>query len=371
MKSTTIVILESTTMTTETTTIEECHEPLNILDRSDRPGELNDFLWSMTDEPHASRRKHLIEEHGDEVRECMGYEWRTKYVVVVLVTIQLYLAYVFREDELWGGTPLFYATAYFIGAPIVQALFLAVHEISHNLAFKKYSHNKLFGLFANIPSVLPFFIAFKHYHQEHHKYQGVDGVDTDLPTAFEARLLSNLPGKLFFMFNQTWFYAFRPLFVRPQPFTPWHGLNAFIQISFVAVTVQFFGWGPILYLSLCAYFSGGLHPLASHFIAEHYVFAENVETTSYYGWMNNITWNVGYHNEHHDFPTVPWSKLPKLSKIGNYKDTLPYHESWIKVLWTFVFDNHVGFFNRIKRKGEESDGKEKTNADYDEPEWRK
>jgi sphingolipid delta-4 desaturase len=355
----------SNTTTTTTTT-------LNILDRPDRVPELNDFLWTMKDEPHASRRHLLIKEFGNEIRDCMGYEWRTKYIVVILLGIQLYLAYVFREDALWGGTPLFYLTSYFIGAPIVQALFLAIHEISHNLAFKKYSHNKLFGIFANIPMVLPFFVAFKFYHQEHHKYQGIDGVDTDLPTQLEARLLSNRIGKLFFMFNQTWFYAFRPLFVRPQPFTPWHALNGFVQVAFIAITVQLFGWGPILYLLLCAHFSGGWHPLASHFIAEHYVFTEGIETSSYYGWMNKLTWNVGYHNEHHDFPTVPWTKLPTLSEIGKYKETLPYHESWVRVLWTFVVDDHVGFFNRVKRHPKANEVNEhNATADYNEPEWSK
>jgi sphingolipid delta-4 desaturase len=364
-----------TKTTTEERTVqaETKHEqPLNILDRSDRPGELSDFLWTMSDEPHASRRKQLIADHGDEIRACMGHEWRTKYIVVALVAIQLYLAYLMREEALWGGTLRFYLLAYFVGAPIVQALFLAVHEISHNLAFKKYTHNKLFGIFTNIPMVLPFFVAFKFYHQEHHKYQGIDGVDTDLPTRFEARLLSNKLGKLFFMFNQTWFYAFRPLFVRPQPFTPWHGLNGAVQIGFIAATVQLFGWGPVLYLLLCAHLSGGWHPLASHFIAEHYVFSEGVETASYYGWMNRMTWNVGYHNEHHDFPTVPWSRLPKLSKVGKYKETLPYHESWVRVLWDFVVDDHVSFYNRIKRHPQH--GEDKTHnatADYNEPEWTK
>jgi hypothetical protein len=69
-----------------------------------------------------------------------------------------------REDALWGGTPRFYALAYFVGAFVTQALFLAVHEISHNLAFKSFTHNKLFGIFTNIPMILPFFVAFKHYH---------------------------------------------------------------------------------------------------------------------------------------------------------------------------------------------------------------
>jgi sphingolipid delta-4 desaturase len=64
---------------------------------------------------------------------------------------------------------------------------------------------------------------------------------------------------------------------------------------------------------------------------------------SYYGPLNPILFNVGYHVEHHDFPYIPHTKLPELKRIaGEYYDHLPYHTSWVKVIWDFIFDREMG-----------------------------
>lgn len=136
----------------------------------DPAADLQDSLWTLTPEPHGLRRQEMIKELGKEVHKLQGYEPLTKYIVVVLMAMQCGMGYYLREEALYGGTLKFWLISYFFGAIMAQALFLAAHEISHNLAFKTLNANRWFGMFTNLPLVLPFFIAFKEYHNLHRKF---------------------------------------------------------------------------------------------------------------------------------------------------------------------------------------------------------
>ncbi|KAK9894933.1 hypothetical protein P389DRAFT_161752 [Cystobasidium minutum MCA 4210] len=309
----------------------------------------NDWLWMHDEEPHRSRRRAILKEHP-EVTKLMGYEPLTKYVVLLVMAIQLTTAYLLMDTH-----PLnwkFVLAAYIIGGTANQNLFLAIHEITHNLAFRNIVPNRLFAMFANLPIGVPYAMMFKKYHMEHHRALGVDGVDTDLPTRLELMVLKNVAGKAFFCTFQILFYALRPGIVRSQKLGRWHFLNIATQLSFdVLVVTGAHNYSPLLYFIMSSFFAGSLHPCAGHFIAEHYLFDQwDQETWSYYGILNYVTYNVGYHNEHHDFPSIPWTRLPALNRIANsyYKD-LPKHNSWCKVTFDFIFRTDVGLFSRVKR----------------------
>ncbi|XP_047096962.1 sphingolipid delta(4)-desaturase DES1 isoform X3 [Schistocerca piceifrons] len=266
-----------------------------------------------------------------------------------MVLVQFMMLFVMK-DQSW---PMIFLVAYVFGGVINHSLMLAIHEISHNLAFghARPLANKAFGIFTNLPIGIPFSISFKKYHLEHHRYQGDEMKDTDIPTYLEAKLFCNTFGKFCWLCLQPFFYALRPVIIYPKSPTTLEIVNVIIQLIFDVFVYYYFGGKVLVYLIAGSLLAMGLHPVAGHFISEHYMFRKGYETYSYYGCLNWITFNVGYHNEHHDFPAVPGSRLPEVKRIAaEYYDNLPQHNSWVSVLYDFVMDPDIGPYARIKRK---------------------
>lgn len=318
------------------------------------------FFWTYTEEPHRTRRHEIIKAHPEVLKLC-GPEPLTIPLVIAVVGLQIACAYALRNTVVLSWP--FFLTAYIIGATANQNLFLAIHEITHNLAFKSPLANRLFAVIANLPIGIPYSASFRPYHLTHHKSLGVDGLDTDLPTALEAWFLDSIAGKAFFCTFQILFYALRPMMVYKLPLTWTHAFNIVAQVAFDILIAHYFGGKALSYFILSSFLAGSLHPCAGHFIAEHYVFAQHnqslkasavtppKETYSYYGMLNILTYNVGLHNEHHDFPAIPWTRLWKLNRIASeFYDDLPCHHSWIRVTWQFILDKEVGLWCRVKRK---------------------
>ncbi|RRT82683.1 hypothetical protein B296_00018197 [Ensete ventricosum] len=352
-----------------------------------------DFFWSYTDEPHASRRKEILARYP-QIRELFGPDpWaflKVKRSSHFLWPAFLNLALLWQKDRIWSDFSLVFAliccrilptfisavvllqlwtatclhdaswlkilvVAYFFGSFLNHNLFLAIHEISHNLAFSTPSYNRWLGILANLPIGVPMSVTFQKYHLEHHRYQGVDGTDMDIPSHIEAHVVTNTIAKSIWVLFQLFFYALRPVFLKPKPPGLWEFTNLTIQLALDASLVYFWGWKSFAYLILATFVGGGVHPMAGHFISEHYVFNPEQETYSYYGPLNLMTWSVGYHNEHHDFPRIPGTKLYKVKEIApEYYENLKSYRSWSQVIYMYIMDRTVGPFSRMKRKAPKS-----------------
>lgn len=307
-----------------------------------------DFIYSEKSEPHRIRTKQILKEQP-AIRMLIGKNPTSFWFILLVVSVQVALAW-FVHDRSWWWI---IGAAYFLGAFADHALFVLIHECAHKLIFKNPVANKLAGIFANLPQIFPSSISFERYHIKHHSFQGVHELDADLPNRWEARLINNnFLGKAVWLLFFPFFQVFRISRLKEiKPFDGWLALNWIAEIAFVAGIWYFLGGKAVAYLTLSFFFSVGLHPLGARWIQEHYLTHGEQETYSYYGPLNKLAFNVGYHNEHHDFPSVPWNRLPEIRKSapGHY-DTLHYHKSWTALFFRFLFDREISLFSRIVRK---------------------
>lgn len=239
---------------------------------------------------------------------------------------------------------------YVVGGTLGHTLHVLIHDFTHFGGHSSITVNKIMAVLCNIPMGFPSALSFGKYHSDHHNYLGEAGRDPDLPMRLESQSSLFVPFKFFFWSVLSLFYAFRPLFCYNRGI----GLDEILNYLFIAFTdllvYKYWGTGALLYLLLVAFLSIGPHPAAIHVLAEHFEFVEGLETYDYFGVWNILNLNLGYHIEHHDFPTCPWYNLPKLRAAApEFYENLPNHTSYTKVLVKFLFDNNFNLFNRTIR----------------------
>eukprot|EP01006_Ploeotia_vitrea_P028704 TRINITY_DN61340_c0_g1_i1.p1 TRINITY_DN61340_c0_g1~~TRINITY_DN61340_c0_g1_i1.p1 ORF type:complete len:346 (-),score=3.03 TRINITY_DN61340_c0_g1_i1:107-1144(-) len=309
-------------------------------------GKVKDFYYVNHMEPHAERRSEILAKYP-QIKDLFGPCPMLKYKLVAAVLVQLTLAYFVRDLSWWWVVPI----AWCVGGTFNNMLSLGTHELCHNLAFDVAWKNDALGFICNVAMGFPSTMTFRKYHLEHHQFQGVEHLDADIPVRAEAEMiLNNRLTKFLFVCTQPAFYALRPLFMIPKPIWAREVLN--LVWTLTTNGLIFYFWGPksLFYVVGGTLMGLSLHPCAGHFLAEHYVWDPYKETNSYYGPLNALSLNVGYHVEHHDFPRIPGSRLPKLHQIASeYYPVNPKYQSWTAVLWNFVQDENMSSYNRVVR----------------------
>jgi len=309
---------------------------------------MSEFIVSSEGEPHLIRRKALFKKYPREIREIMGNEPTTALWIVGAVALQYAMAYFVRDQSFL----LTWVLAFCIGAFVNHALYVFVHEATHNLVFKHSVANRLIGIFCDFALGVPSAMAFRKYHLMHHVKQGERDYDADLAPEHEARWVGNSTfRKLIWVFFLAVSQGLRPNHLKKQKFMdPWIAFNLVVQICAIAVAYQFVGGMGLFYLGASTFIGLGLHPMGGRWIAEHFVIREDQETYSYYGPLNRLAFNVGYHNEHHDVMTIAWQNLPKLKQIApEFYAPLKTHDSYVKLLIRFICDPTMSLSSRVIR----------------------
>lgn len=299
---------------------------------------------------HSARAKMILKAHP-EIRGLIGRNPWTAAITALYVSVQLGLAAVFG----WAGLSWWWLAlivAYGFGAFLNHALYVVIHDATHNLIFRSRFANRLVLLAADLPSVLPGGMGFRSCHLAHHSHLGEMDRDTDIPSDWEARLVGHSAWRkaLWFLFFPV-FQLLRVTRVRGVvPTDGWAVANYAANAAVAFGLAYAFGWNAVVYLFASFWFALSLHPLGARWVQEHFTGDEQHDTANYYGPLNGIALNIGYHNEHHDFPSIPWNRLPEVTRMApEFYLTLPSHRSWTKLLLTFILDPKQSLWTRTVR----------------------
>ena len=306
------------------------------------------FHQSQTPEPHHRRGRAILAAHP-EVADLVGRNPWTLAIIIGVVAAQAGLAWALRAAAWWE----ILIASYVVGAFLTHALWAMIHESVHRRILKGTVANRLCGMLANLVMVVPTSTSFEKYHRQHHVHQGVYDLDADLPRHWEVKLFAGtIVGRLCWIMLFPILLMLRPLWVKKaKMWDRWMVVNVLAVAAADLLILMF--WGPMamLYLALSMLFALGLHPLGARWIQEHFTTNPGQETSSYYGALNAVQLNIGYHNEHHDCPGIPWNRLPDLRRAAPefYDQVLDAHPSWSKLMIDFVVHGNPDVHGRVTR----------------------
>lgn len=308
------------------------------------------FHISPDPDPHLGRAKQILAAHP-ALKKLFGRDPVSGMWTGVIVALQLAIAIglAMVEAPWWAIV----GCAYIVGAFANIALLILIHEYTHNLVFRGSTLNRLGAIVANVPILFPAAMGFRTYHLLHHKHMGVRELDGDLPSDAEAAWVGNSTARKLLWVLMFWFVqgVLRPNKTTGQrTFDRWTTVNLIAMLAIGGGLILAFGIVPVAYLGLSTIFAVGLHPVGGRWFQEHYVLTSGQETYSYYGPLNRILFNVGYHNEHHDLPGIPWSRLPAVRATAReFYDPLHHYTSWTGLLVRIITDPQFRPHLRIVR----------------------
>lgn len=303
------------------------------------------FLARQTD-PHRERGLAMARAHP-QVLALLGPRRITAAWIAGVGVIHMGFAVGLAHAPWW----LWLGTAYAIGTVCNLALWALLHECTHDLVFRRRGSNRWAGIVAGLSLGLPVAATFRSSHLLHHRYPDHPIYDLDVPSAWEKRWVAHSSWRkaLWMLFGAA-LQSLRTMRITDRPlYDRWFVANIAIQAAFDYALVFAFGWQALAYLVASTMFAVGLHPLGGRLIQEHFPFNAQ-RTASYYGPVNRLVFNAGYHHEHHDLMRVSWMNLPQIRQIApEFYVGLASHSSWGRLLLKFIADPALGPDCRIAR----------------------
>ena len=358
------------------------------------PDHKPDAVW------HRERARGMLAAHP-ELKQLFGRTRSTAIWCGVFAAGQVAMALAVAGQPWWVVA----LSAYLIGAWINICLFTLAHECNHGLVFD----NKAWDRWLFTIATLPMFMAGHHtWWVEHHVHHNELGGKKDfvrrrrsilllmkdsiagygIPRRFRPLLTWVTtpliwPISLFMLITQLLraiigllVYAVTAIFtltLRPSDLSvailadehlvsgydkykirSWAVLYPLLHLTLIAVLWIVAGPKTFVYLLLSELFmTGFLHPLMFGLILSNSHFHGHREyqpSSSYYGWLNKLTFNFGLHTEHHDLAAIPWNRLPEIRRIApEYYDDLLKTPSYARLAFQFGFGSRDNFDNEEHR----------------------
>ncbi|MAA96716.1 MAG: hypothetical protein CMN87_17665 [Stappia sp.] len=332
---------------------------------------------------HLQMRKDALAAHPG-LRALAGADRRTAFALPVLLALHWGMAWLVSDSNLL----VVFLAAFCFGQFVIHAAGALVHETAHRLVFRSPGGKLAFDL--GLETVLGSFakqLTYQHEHlSSHHPYMGDyerDYEHEDL-CAFKARemlvegrprlqrvltiatLVVHLLPFGFIISDEIFPRLYEKLTGRTardserhvastQPpvwqkrlFIAWSlGVNVLLFTLFGVLGWLYHNWALSIFLGKC-----GISNLGQS-LSEHPGDNEETPTRSTYGWVNRLFFNTGYHNEHHTFPNVAWTRLPDLTRAAPDVFSARAEKSYLGYWWDHV-SHDFKTSRRNRQQGEDA-----------------
>jgi len=279
------------------------------------------------------------------IRDLSGPFPCTALVLPLLIGLHWAIAWLVSSQPVW----IIFLAAFVPGQLLVHAMGALLHETAHRLVFRRDSHKLCFDLLLEVGmTTYGRQLTYQHEHiTSHHPHigdyerdyehedicaiqarrvlkasnPGLQRLATLLTLLIHALPLGPVIGDMVLPRINRWLSGFPP--GDPQrdigaTRPPAWQVRLFVGVSLcsnLAVLLLFGPWGLLYQVLSVSLFVGklGVWNLGQS-LSEHQGDDTVNPTRSHYGRINLLLFNTGYHNEHHTFPNVPWSRLPAVRK---------------------------------------------------------